>query len=254
MSSRRLAIASFIDWANATVREFAMISKSLLVGSVATVAFALSGTAAAQACAGFSDVLASSSFCPNVEWLKNRGVTTGCGAGTTYCPNDSVTRLQMAIFMNRLGTALTPVVLTPGTAAASAVNLAAPVVLCQTPDYAVTGAGLAYPRRAYVHGTTNLSLPTANVDGRARVLVSTNGGGTWAPLANSDHYATLYTGSTPGQHATLTPFGWVDVNVGQTVRFGLDVTRFLGTGNVTASCAVHAQIGNRNGTGSPFDQ
>ena len=34
--------------------------------------------------------------------MKNRGITLGCTA-TLYCPNDYVTRLQMAAFMYRLG-------------------------------------------------------------------------------------------------------------------------------------------------------
>ena len=33
----------------------------------------------------------------------NAGVTTGCGGGN-YCPSQSVTRGQMAQFLNRLGT------------------------------------------------------------------------------------------------------------------------------------------------------
>ena len=152
--------------------------QSFLAGCVALVAVAASGSAAAQPCVGFSDVLSTSPFCPNVEWLKNRAVTAGCGAGTTYCPNDSVTRLQMAIFMNRLGTALTPIVLT-GAVAAAPVGLAASpaTVVCQTPDFALTGANQSFPRRAYVHATSNLSQPSgAGVDVKAEVAVSTNGG------------------------------------------------------------------------------
>jgi hypothetical protein len=34
--------------------------------------------------------------------MKTYGITKGCTA-TTFCPNDSVTRLQMAAFMHRLG-------------------------------------------------------------------------------------------------------------------------------------------------------
>jgi hypothetical protein len=62
----------------------------------------LTTSAVAQNCDGFTDVLASSPFCPDVTWLKTYGVTKGCTA-TTFCPNDSVTRLQMAAFMHRLG-------------------------------------------------------------------------------------------------------------------------------------------------------
>ena len=59
-------------------------------------------SAVAQNCDGFTDVLASSPFCPDVTWLATYGVTKGCGA-TQFCPNENVTRLQMAAFMHRLG-------------------------------------------------------------------------------------------------------------------------------------------------------
>ena len=56
----------------------------------------------AQNCDGFTDVLASSPFCPDVTWLATYGVTKGC-APSQFCPNENVTRLQMAAFMHRLG-------------------------------------------------------------------------------------------------------------------------------------------------------
>jgi hypothetical protein len=55
----------------------------------------------AAPCAGFIDVQDTDAFCPSVAWMKNRGVTTGCTA-TAYCPNDAVTRLQMAGFLSRM--------------------------------------------------------------------------------------------------------------------------------------------------------
>jgi uncharacterized coiled-coil protein SlyX len=59
-------------------------------------------SAVAQNCDGFTDVLASSPFCPDVTWMKTYGVTKGC-APSQFCPNENVTRLQMAAFMHRLG-------------------------------------------------------------------------------------------------------------------------------------------------------
>ena len=58
-------------------------------------------------CAGFSDVDTSSPFCVDVQWLKNRAVTLGCTVGT-YCPDQPLTRLQMAIFMNRFAQVVEP--------------------------------------------------------------------------------------------------------------------------------------------------
>ena len=46
----------------------------------------------------FSDVPASSPFCPWIEELARRGVVTGCGGGA-YCPQAPVTREQMGVFL-----------------------------------------------------------------------------------------------------------------------------------------------------------
>jgi hypothetical protein len=74
----------------------------------------LSSTAQAAPCAGFTDVDDTSQFCGNVTWLKNRGITLGCTSATLYCPNDFVSRLQMAAFMNRLGDSLFPLTCAAG--------------------------------------------------------------------------------------------------------------------------------------------
>jgi glucose/arabinose dehydrogenase len=47
----------------------------------------------------FSDI-ASSSFLDAIHWLYYEGITGGCG-GTRYCPTSSVTRVQMAMFLDR---------------------------------------------------------------------------------------------------------------------------------------------------------
>ena len=65
------------------------------------------GPASAAACAGFTDIDEASAFCADVQWIRNRAVTLGCSP-TAYCPDNAVTRLQMAVFMSRLGKALQP--------------------------------------------------------------------------------------------------------------------------------------------------
>ena len=52
---------------------------------------------------GFTEVADSNGFHDDINAVKDAGVTLGCGDGTAYCPNDNVTRGQMAAFMNRLG-------------------------------------------------------------------------------------------------------------------------------------------------------
>jgi S-layer homology domain len=49
----------------------------------------------------FNDVPASSPFCPYIEEMARRGITTGCAPGL-FCPRDFVTRQQMAVFVVRI--------------------------------------------------------------------------------------------------------------------------------------------------------
>ena len=55
----------------------------------------------------FGDVPDGAIFCKEALWLRNALVTLGCGDGSNYCPSESVTRAQMALFMNRLAVAMT---------------------------------------------------------------------------------------------------------------------------------------------------
>jgi hypothetical protein len=48
----------------------------------------------------FDDVPRTSGFYPFIETLLHRSVTSGCG-GTSYCPSESTTREQMAVFTLR---------------------------------------------------------------------------------------------------------------------------------------------------------
>lgn len=223
-----------------------MRTRALLLAS-SLYALACATPAQAAPCAGFSDVDSTEAFCPNVEWLKNRKVTLGC-TESTYCPGQAVTRLSMALFMNRLAIVLTPTDLPPSTAAATTLDLSAERVICPTPAYLTAD----YPRRAYASGTVNISTPTGSLDVQADVVVSTNGG-PWQMLNASDQYASLYTGSSPVSSTTLMPYGIVDLEVGQSVVFALRVTRIVGAGNVTAACRTNVQVANRNGTGPVLD-
>ncbi len=52
----------------------------------------------------FGDVPDNHIFVKDINWMKTTGVSNGCGNGTNYCPNENVTRGQMAAFMHRLAT------------------------------------------------------------------------------------------------------------------------------------------------------
>jgi hypothetical protein len=73
---------------------------------LATVALALTVPLAVFASHQFTDVPNSNLYHADIDALVDSGVTSGCGGGR-YCPNNFVTRGEMAAFMNRLG-ALAP--------------------------------------------------------------------------------------------------------------------------------------------------
>jgi hypothetical protein len=65
---------------------------------VGVVAFPLGVLASHQ----FTDVPTDYTFHGDIDAIADAGITTGCGGGK-YCPEEYVTRGQMAAFMNRLG-------------------------------------------------------------------------------------------------------------------------------------------------------
>lgn len=210
--------------------------------TLATLALVASHAAHGAPCAGFSDVDAASAFCPNVEWIKNRGVTNGCNAGV-YCPSDPVSRLTMAAFMNRLGTALSPQKLTVDTLL-GAVDLDASPTICQTQDFAVTG----FPRRAYLDLALAAFAP-GSVDVAADLVASTNGGVSWTQLT-----AVANRGSVAAnQWGSFANLATSDLAVGQSVRFGVRVSRVSGTADLSGSrCNLRVVIVSRDGAASPY--
>ena len=68
---------------------------------VAAAVGALLPTAAFATHAGFGD----GPFAPHaagVHYMGETGITAGCGDGSNYCPDDAVTRAQMATFLHRM--------------------------------------------------------------------------------------------------------------------------------------------------------
>jgi hypothetical protein len=219
-------------------------SRSLLAATfIATALATWSGVAAAAPCAGFTDVDTSSNFCPNVEWLKNRKVTLGCTT-TTYCPNDPVSRLQMAAFMNRLGTALTPVVVQVD-AVPGALDLDLSPVVCQTATQNIAD----FPRRAFLDATFSGTAGTG-VNVAMRVVWSADGGGTWQNVTSAESITFV----PSAQWSAASDLGSLDLAVGGTARFGVRVSRNSASStDLTGSrCLLRASIGSRDGTSSPY--
>ncbi|HEX4883227.1 MAG TPA: hypothetical protein VFX05_03740 [Casimicrobiaceae bacterium] len=232
--------------------------KKWMVNVLAGAALAAAaGSAAAQQCVNFGDVQddGPNGFCPTVEWIKNRGITTGCAGGANYCPNDAVSRLAMAAFMQRLGRALTPEVLF----AQGAIDTSTPIPN-ELPDPAIVtcnttvAAAANYPRKAVLtamfSGLANASPATF----RAFLLMNPDGNG----------YQSLTPGVSAAARATLPASGWgtvaltelVALNPGETYQFAIGVRRdnLLPAGGTLERfrCQLTVTIMNRNGTTSPL--
>ncbi len=203
----------------------------------------------AQPCSGFTDVDIGNGFCPNVDWLKNRGITLGCTSTTLYCPNDPVSRLAMAAFMNRLGNALTPVTVRVEQAG-SAVDLTASPPLCETADQAITG----FPRSFMVWGTiTAKGAPDGDV--LVQVVRSVNGGA-YGPTNQQGRMFSLRNPVWNGTTVLSSPQPdpqW-NLNVGSTYRFALRVLRSGSTSDITSyHCHLILELRSRQGATFPHD-
>jgi len=176
--------------------------------------------AVAGECAGFTDVLDSETYCPSAQWLRNRGITLGCTA-TQYCPTSGVTRAQMALFMNRLGSALaTDVRHRQAQLASVTLAAAAPgTLLCETANYTT----LAFPRTARFTGTLAAQPTGAPATLQAYWRYTTDNGATWNYVGNwlVDQFPTIATAAA-GQVAAATVLAPpLDLATTTTYRFGL---------------------------------
>lgn len=225
--------------------------------TMASALAVLAAPAQGQSCAGFTDVPSSSTFCPNVQWLKNRSITLGCTSPTLYCPGDAVSRLAMAAFMNRLGQALTPEILRKhGTRATTSVPTSPPFIApeCETPDSTITD----YPRQVLINASMTGLADASAVAWRAILVYSTDGGLLWQQIEeNLAPINTLRASGAPGAWSGIALTYALDLAANESYRFGIGLQRddvVTGTiGNFAAvRCQVTATIFNRNGAVAPF--
>jgi hypothetical protein len=125
-----------------------------------TVALVLAVPLAVIAAHSFSDVPDSNEFHGSISWLKDNGVTIGCNppSNTEFCPDDNVSREQMASFMRRFAQTL-------GT----------------------TGANVTDPTDTITTtGTTYVELLSIQVTPKAEASVTLNGHATLAKPTSTD--------------------------------------------------------------------
>ncbi len=77
--------------------------RSMMLMGIVT-AFLLAVPTAVWASHQFTDVPDSHIFHTGISWMKDNNITVGCNppSNTKFCPDDNVTRGQMATFMKRL--------------------------------------------------------------------------------------------------------------------------------------------------------
>jgi hypothetical protein len=233
--------------------------RTLVALSVAGLAgLGSSGTHALPCSVGpFSDVTAGNSSCSSVEWLKNRQVTLGCG-GALYCPDAFVTRIQMALFMQRLADAVAQQPVGGGPPAAS--RVAGPLSLATldiTPDNVpcTTFVAIAgYPRTAIVSAQASLQMGAGGAGDVGLQIVHTTDG-------NTDNYQSL-----PGhvnQVTTVSQAAWSHISdsmilpipAGQATKIGTAFFSFAGNTEVASvRCNVVVEVQSRTGTAGPFDE
>ena len=80
--------------------SYSLLRRHRRLAVVGVAALMLALPVAVSASHQFSDVPTSSTYHTTISRLVGAGLTGGCGGGK-YCPNDPVTRGQMAAFLNR---------------------------------------------------------------------------------------------------------------------------------------------------------
>ena len=134
----------------------------------------------------FTDVGTGHPYFPWVQKMKQLGVTSGCGPAT-YCPDDPVTRGQMAVFImrgefNQLLPATTPVVVWTYPAGVSRGNTSIVTILGQSSNFTngVTvvnaGAGITVGNVIVLNGTmltAQLTVSPSATPGPRSITVTT---------------------------------------------------------------------------------
>ena len=185
----------------------------------------------AHNCVGFGDLAGESPFCPSVSWLKNRQITAGCGTNL-YCPDDVVTRLQMAAFLQRMGDKLAPTLMSNSGSAAGGITIAGEgVVLAPLSP----GDPVPYARRVHVSYVCSLTVTGAVTVG-LDVPISTDGGVTWtlSTGVKANTFTMFGNASAPGQQIVLAVHGQRIVPANTTEHVGAKVRSVAGAGDASA--------------------
>jgi hypothetical protein len=191
----------------------------------------------------FSDVPTGHLAHDAAEWMANRQITLGCAVGI-FCPDGLVTRAQMALFMQRMGAAVSPAFLN-ASATPGALDIDATPVVCQT----TPAFSSMYPRSVVARARISVVAGAGSAsDFFMSPVWSLDGGMSWS-LIGAGFSSTL----VPNSRTNVGIDAFATIVVGQSYLFGVRLTRTSGTLDASNSeCALNIEIHNRNGTASPF--
>jgi hypothetical protein len=245
VQTRNRLLTVFGQWMISSIADATGFDQIVFTGSGPSVpSFGLDGVHVAGTCFGFVDVQPTDIFCDSAEWLGNRGVTLGCTLGQ-YCPGANVTRAQMALFMNRLGNALIPVVRPRITQ--SFITDFTPddgQRVCESEPYEVTVRQRALLDVAFTF--TPVTGPwTASVTPAYRENGSLFNAGTPGETAHT---------AASGQHGSVYNRMWLELVPGSTYIFAAFASRIAGSGDLTQGrCRLDVTLYPASSSTAPFD-
>ncbi|HEX4885658.1 MAG TPA: PASTA domain-containing protein, partial [Casimicrobiaceae bacterium] len=247
LATAGLVAGTVTSQASPTVPAGNVISQSPLAGASVPAGSAVALVVSlGPVCAVFTDVPAASPFCSSVEWMRNRAITLGC-TGSAYCPNADVSRLAMAAFMTRLGSALSASAAVV-TQASGAFDPGPGHVVCASAPVSAAGS----PRRVVLDGVASL-IGSAAATLVVEPVVSLDGGSTWTALVVHPAVA----GVSATAWSSVRVLAARDLAVGDAATFALRVSRggFGGTATIADSaCRLRVSNENRQGATAPFDR
>lgn len=181
----------------------------------------------------FVDVPTDSNYCIAAEWMKQRGVTAGCSDATHYCPDQTVTRASMALFLQRLANALEPKF--PRQAETFAGKVI-PFMACVTP---------AMDMGNYVHVATGTAMFYAETGGATYItsvsLMYSVDGGAWTDWSEYVTPVTLSAGYRTANSVSMAHHFQPHASV----RFGLMVD--ANGVAIEGGCELRARVENSSG-------
>lgn len=215
------------------------------------------GEAMALACPGpseFGDVAQADVFCTDASWLANRGVTLGCGGGN-FCPAQNVTRGQMALFMQRLGTTLSPVSVSSSgfsQALATLPTASSPASVAEVICRTGTIAAASYPRLVVLSGWASFQVNGGSSLMRVYPAVSTDGETGWDRHGPDVFNQQLMAAATPHSFPIA---AHIPLQANKSLQVGVYPRRVGGTatGLNNGECRLNLLVFSQTGGTPPYD-